>query len=172
MLGLYSDQVVMFSEPTKNAPNIYVFFGEILSKDVRLYIILAGMFISVIIFGIIAYYSYNTSFKISNEYMLTLAIFTVLICFYCLPIMHERYGYFAEILAVIYGLMNYKRIPICILLQITSLITYSMYLFGSNVIGLWPLSLTILAVVFFIGYDLYRQMKVPPEMAIASDSKK
>ena len=91
--------------------------------------------------------------------MITLVIFTVEVCCFCLPAMHERYGYLPEILAVVYAVINVKRVPICAALQMITMMTYARYLFGSTVTTLWPLSCAMLVIIMIIGYDLYRQMK-------------
>ena len=72
--------------------------------------------------------------------------------------MHERYGYIPEILAVVYGLLNYKKMPICAALQVITMITYTRYLFGSTVTILWPLTVAMLVIIIILGYDLYTQM--------------
>ena len=61
---------------------------------------------TVIIFGMIAYYMYNKKFKITEKFMITLVIFTAELCCFCLPVMHERYGYMPEMLAVVYALYS------------------------------------------------------------------
>lgn len=72
--------------------------------------------------------------------------------------MHERYGYLAEIIAVIYALLSYKGLAICAAFQVITMITYTRYLFGSTVTKLWPLSVTMLCLILLIGYDLHKQM--------------
>ena len=172
LLGVYGDQVALFFEPTMNAPSIYTILSRDLLAEDKMYIVLAGIIVTIMIFGILAYYSYIKSFKITSEYMLILLIFTLEICFFCLPVMHERYAFIAEILTIVYGLINYKRIPVCIVLQVISLVTYSTYLFGSQVDKLWPLSMVLLAIIFVIGYDLYKHMKITSSDTAAEDDGK
>ena len=93
--------------------------------------------------------------------MITLVIFTAEVCCFCLPAMHERYGYLPEILTVVYALFSYKRMPVCAALQVITMITYSRFLFGSTVLSLWPLTCAMLVIILIIGYDLYLQMNVP-----------
>ena len=79
--------------------------------------------------------------------------------------MHERYGYIPEVLAVVYGLLYYKKMPVCAALQVITMITYTRYLFGSTVTILWPLTVSMLVIILFLGYDLYQQM-LPEETVI------
>ena len=118
-----------------------------------------GTVATVMIFGIIAYYIYKKKFEITGRYMVTLVIFTALLCCFCLPAMHERYAYLPEVLAIVYAVFSYKRISICASLQVIAMITYSRYLFGSTVLTLWPLSIAMLVTIMIVGYDLFLQMK-------------
>ena len=106
---------------------------------------------------------YKKRFKITDKFMITLVVFTAELCCFCLPVMHERYGYLPEMLAVVYALYSYKRLPICAFLQVISMITYTRYLFGSTVTSLWPLSVAMLTIILTVGYDLYKQMQIPEE---------
>lgn len=161
LLGIYGKQVTMFSRLSMNYPSIYTIIASDLSKDVRKIIISAGTMATVIIMGMIAYYSYKKKFEITTRFMITLVIFTAEVCCFCLPAMHERYGYLPEILTVVYALFSYKRMPICAALQVITMITYSRFLFGSTVLSLWPLTCAMLVIILIIGYDLYLQMNVP-----------
>ena len=158
LLGIYGNQVSMFSRLSMNYPSIYTIIASDLDKSIRKMIIPAGTVCTAMIFGVLAYYIYRKNFEITYKYMITLVIFTAELCCFCLPVMHERYGYIPELLAVVYALFSYKRMPICALLQVISMITYSRFLFGSTVTYLWPLSVTMLAIILVIGYDLYKQM--------------
>ena len=151
----------MYSRLTMNYPSIYTIISADLDKSIRKMIIRGGILATVMILGIICYYIYRKKFLITEKYMITLVIFTAEICCFCLPVMHERYGYMPEVLAVVYGLLNYKRMPVCALLQVISMITYTRYLFGATVSTIWPLSVAMLAIILAVGYDLYRQMQIP-----------
>ena len=161
LLGTYGRQVQMFSRLTMNYPSIYTIVASDLSGPVRKVLISAGTMATVIIMGILAYYIYKKNFDVTGRYMVTLVVFTAEICCFCLPAMHERYGYIPEVMAVVYGIVNVKRIPVCVALQVITMITYTRYLFGSTVLTLWPLSIAMLVVIIIVGYDLYLQMREP-----------
>ncbi len=158
LLGIYGNQVAMFSRLSMNYPSIYTIITSDLSKNIRQMIISGGTMATVIILGIVAYYSYKKTFEITHEFMITLVIFTIELCCFCLPAMHERYGYLPEILAVVYAVISYKKIAVCAALQVISMITYTRFLFGSTVLTLWPLSCAMLVIILIVGYDLYLQM--------------
>ena len=159
LLGTYGRQVQMFSRLTMNYPSIYTIVASDLSGPVRKVLISAGTMATVIIMGILAYYVYKKNFDLTGKYMVTLVVFTAEVCCFCLPAMHERYGYIPEVMAVIYGIISIKRVPVCVALQVITMITYTRYLFGSTVLTLWPLSIAMLAVIMIVGYDLYLQMR-------------
>ena len=163
LLGIYGNQVAMFSRLSMNYPSIYTIITTEIKKGTRQHLIRAGVLATIIIFGMIASYMYHKKFKVTEKFMITLVVFTAELCCFCLPVMHERYGYMPEMLAVVYALYSYKRLPICAFLQVISMITYTRYLFGSTVASLWPLSVAMLAIILIVGYDLYKQMQIPEE---------
>ncbi len=159
LISIYLKQVATYSRLSMNYANIYCFVSESLSEDARLMLISCGTVCCILLLGVIAYYVRDKVFGVSFLYMVTLVVFTVLVCLYALPVMHERYGYIAELLLVVYGITSYKRMGVCAVVQAVSVITYSRFLFGSTVTALWPLAFINLAVILTIGYDLYMQMK-------------
>ncbi len=159
LISIYLKQVTTYSRLTMNYPNIYSFVSEGLSKESRLMLISCGTVCCILLLGLVAYYMRDKAFDGSFLSMVTLAVFTVLLCLYALPVMHERYGYIAELLLAVYGITSYKRMGICAVVQAVSVITYSRFLFGSTVKELWPLAFINLAIILAIGYDLYMQIR-------------
>ena len=82
-----------------------------------------------------------------------------MVALYSLPVMHERYGYLPEVLATVYAVTGFKRLSLLAVMQFVSIVTYSRFLFGTVVNEMWIMSLINLAVILFIGFDLYTQMK-------------
>ena len=158
LLSIYGKQVVTYTDLTMNYPSIYTVISSKLDEDYRKLIISAGTIATVAVLGVIAYYVRDKKFEITREYMITLAIFTIEVCLFVLPVMHERYGYLPELMAVAYGVTRYRRMVICAGLQVISVITYSRFLFGSTVKDLWPLTLFMFAAIMALGYDLNKQM--------------
>ena len=62
--------------------------------------------------------------------MLYCAFILAYTCVFFLPKMHERYGYLYEILAILIAFVDRKTIIPCVVLNMVSLITYSLYLYG------------------------------------------
>ncbi|WP_155839434.1 glycosyltransferase 87 family protein [Butyrivibrio proteoclasticus] len=162
LLGIYGNQVKMFSSLTMNYPSIYTILSSENKKGTRQVLVSAATIATVIIFGIIAYYSYKKAYEITYKHMITLVLFTAELCCFCLPAMHERYGFLPEILAVVYAVLSYKGLTICTALQVLTLMTYSRYLFKSNITAsnLVVLSMVMLGIILWLGYDLYKQMSM------------
>ncbi len=160
LLSIYVKQVSTYTHLTMNYPSIYAVINEGLKEDYRKLLISAGTTAAVVVMGMIAYYVRERKFDMDREYIITLAIFTIEVCLFILPVMHERYGFFPEILAVVYGLTGYRRMVVCASMQIISFITYSRFLFGSTVTNLWPLTVGMFIIIMLLGYDLWQQMNV------------
>lgn len=158
LLSIYGEQVNTYTYLTMNYPSIYSVVSEGLKENNRKMIISAGTMATVMVLGVIAFYIRDKKVEVTNEFIITLAIFTIEVCLFILPVMHERYGYFPEILAVVYGVTRYKRMVVCAFLQVVSVITYSRFLFGSMVTVIWPLAIGLFMVIMFLGYDLKLQM--------------
>ena len=158
LLGIYGKQVTMFSRLSMNYPSIYTIITSKLAVETRKVLITTGVICTIAIFGALAYYIRNRKFEITGEYMITLAMFTMLLCCFCLPAMHERYGYIPELLAVVYGVMRFRKMAVCAALQVMTMITYTRFLFGSTVTILWPLTVAMLVIILILGYDLYTSM--------------
>ena len=80
LLGIYGNQVQMFSRLTMNYPSIYTIITSDLKKGVRQLVIRGGVMATVIIFGMLASYIYHKKFKITDKFMITLVIFTAELC--------------------------------------------------------------------------------------------
>ncbi len=158
LVGIYSDQVGEYSELTKNYPSIYTVVNQNLDVAMNNVIISMGTLLTISVLGILVYYLRDKIKEINSELTITIAIFTVELCLFMLPAMHERYGYMAEILSVVYAVINPKRLAVCAAMQFVSLVTYSRFLFGSMVHDMWPLTVMLIFVLCYVGYDLYMQL--------------
>lgn len=89
--------------------------------------------------------------NLNKRNMLYMSFILVYSCVLFLPAMHERYGYVYEILGIPILFHNRKTIPLWGVLQGISLMTYGVYLHGSN-INMSILSVINLAV--YVSYSL------------------
>ena len=109
-------------------------------------------------------YTIKNKVELNVRNFLGLAIVLTYSTVFFLPVMHERYGYIYEVLAIIYIFYNKRsRIP-CIALQIISMVTYAFYLLFV------PRNLTLLALVNLIVYVGYCALYVK-DTRVTADSK-
>ena len=64
--------------------------------------------------------------------IITLGLWFVLIMTFVLPSMHERYAFVAEILLVIYFILNKENLPLLLFTFICTIVNYSSFLFRLN----------------------------------------
>lgn len=104
-------------------------------------------------------------YRITKEFIVQMALFFAILTPYFLPHMHERYGCLADILAILYAMMNWKRFYIPVLQILMSFTCYMAYLshLGDKeptiYYGVW--ALIELALLVVVGLDMWRYMTNP-----------
>ena len=90
--------------------------------------------------------------------MVTLALFTVAITVYSLPHMHERYGFLIDLIGIVYGVMNVKKLPVACGFMLVSVLTFMPYLIAVHIVPLQYVAIALLGLIIYVGYDLYGQI--------------
>lgn len=90
--------------------------------------------------------------------MVTLALFSVAVIVYT-PHMHDRYGFLIDLFAVIYGVYRAKRLPIVCGFALVSVLSFMPYLIAVHIVPIQYVAIGLLALIFLVGYDLYRQVQ-------------
>lgn len=159
LLGIYFDQAQSYPWGTLEYPNIYALLGEAM-PDMRHAgeVSSAGTYMTIILLGCIAYYFYVKRINLTGEIMLTLALFTTAIIVYSLPHMHERYGFLVDLLAIIYGMLNRKKLPVACGFMLVSVLSFMPYLIAVHIVPIQYVAIGLLGLILYIGYDLYRQV--------------
>ncbi len=160
LLGIYFDQAQSYPWGTLEYPNIYALLGEAM-PDMRHAgeVSSAGTYMTIILLGCIAYYFYVKRINLTGEIMLTLALFTTAIIVYSLPHMHERYGFLVDLLAIIYGMLNRKKLPVACGFMLVSVLSFMPYLIAVHIVPIQYVAIGLLGLILYIGYDLYRQVQ-------------
>lgn len=160
LLTIYFNQADTYPWCTLQYPNAYIFFDENYTAGHHFNELSgAGTFLAIIVLGVLAYYIYTTKFKLTNNIIITLALFSVAITIYLLPHMHERYGFIIDLLAIIYVIMRPKRFWILLGFTIVSICSYMPFLVGKDIISMSTLAIILLGLIGYVGYDLYYQIK-------------
>lgn len=156
LLGRYLEQSQAYpGSLTVSYPNIYVIFE---SNDITKYAASACLFFTISLFGCLAYYLYTQNFRLNADIILLIALFTTAVSVYFLPHMHERYGYIVDLLAIIYGFYNIKKLYYIIGFGLVSVLSYIPYLFKASIVpGYYPAAL-MLVLIILVGRDLYQSV--------------
>lgn len=160
LMLIYFDQSGTYPWGTLEYPNIYALLGEVM-PDMRhaAEVSGAGVFLTIMLLGVIAYYLYTKDINLTDELLVTLALFTVALVVYCLPHMHDRYGFLIDLLAVVYGMLNVKRLPVMCGFFVVSIVSFMPYLIAVHIVPIQYAALILLGLLMYVGYDLYRQIR-------------
>lgn len=161
LLGIYFEQSSYYPWGTLEYPNVYALLGETMpdmhhAQEVSG----AGTFMLIMMMGVLAYYLYSKKITFTNEMTISLALFTVALCVYTLPHMHDRYGFLIDLLAIVYGILNGKKLMVTCGFVLISILTYMPYLIARHIVPIQYLAIGLLALIVWVGRDLYQQIKV------------
>lgn len=159
LMMIYFEQAGTYPWGTLEYPNIYALLGEAM-PDMRhaAEVSGAGTFLTIILLGCLAYYLYEKNINFTNELIVTLALFTVAVTVYFLPHMHERYGFLVDLLAILYGALNPKRLPVVCGFMLVSLLSFMPYLIAVHIVPIQYVAIALLGLIVYVGYDLYNQV--------------
>ena len=121
-LLIYFSQTGTYNSLTLNYPNLYSLFGEVFQNQSKVLVLF-----TIAIIGMISFYLFYRKAKI-NDNIIKIGLMLVMITVYFLPRMHERYGFLAEILAVIYVFIYRQKFSLPVILQLSALSGYFMFL--------------------------------------------
>ena len=158
LMEVYTSQVGLYTQLSMNYANIYTVIPDNIDVWLQELLIPSGVVITMMLLTILAYVIYTGRMQVTKMFLLTLAVFSMELVVFCLPVMHERYGYAAGLLALLYGLFGAKRLACAVGIEALTLATYARFLFSSTVIKLYPLAAVLLLILLIIGADLWEQM--------------
>ena len=143
-------------------PNIYQIIGN---QFFLLEYASAGTWLILGILMIILYAMAQKRYRITNEFIVQMALFFAILTPWFLPHMHERYGCVADILAIIYAMMNMKKFYFPLVQILVSFNSYMAYLshLGSDeptiYYGVWAFA--ELGLLVLVGLDIWHYMRNP-----------
>lgn len=124
ILDAYLCQVGKYAYKTVlGYPNIYYFF-----PIDKVSLIKPGIALTMILLFSLMFFVLFTKDKLTDEEIVILSVTVVFLVTFFLPEMHDRYGYVAEVLAMVYFFMVKKDWIILLLVNSNALITYKSFL--------------------------------------------
>ena len=123
----YVEQIGTYTSLAINYPSVWCVVNEAVSPET---LKAPAVIITVVLIGIFMYIWIKSAENMDKKKMLYCAFILAYTCVFFLPKMHERYGYLYEILAILIAFVDKKTIIPCVVLNMVSLITYSLYLYG------------------------------------------
>lgn len=143
-------------------PNIYQIIGN---QFFLLEYASAGTWLILGILMVILYAMAQKRYRITNEFIVQMALFFAILTPWFLPHMHERYGCVADILTIIYAMMNTKKFYFPLVQILVSFNSYMAYLshLGSDeptiYYGVWAIA--ELGLLVLVGLDIWHYMRNP-----------
>lgn len=163
VLSIYFGDVTGSNILSVSYPNIYyIFLGSNGAAFVNYWnwLSIIGIVIAFILIGSILYIVISNDVKISTSQYLLISIFSVYSFTLFLPGMHERYGFLAEALILIYCFACKRRFYLLLLL-IPTFCTYSQYLFLLQTsIPMTYLSILNIVIYICLLRDLLKEFEV------------
>ena len=148
---IYFNQIGEYKSLTLAMLNVYQLFGGEYS-----YVSLIGYSVVFLMFIGLMYFVIRYVKKMDNEKMISILLLSVLICICFLPSMHERYGYLANILAILYFVLGYGSVLVPVIIEILALIGYFSFLFGLSMSNYGILGLLPLGIIIYVGSRFVR----------------
>lgn len=147
LLSVYLNQSSEYVALTKNAPNIYMFYGNGVNIKLATYL---GIFITILLVLCLCIVQVHYVKKITFENIIELSFIFALVIPYFLPRMHDRYFFVADVLSIIYAFYFPKRKIAVLLVPLVSLFVYIQFLYQRRYIPFRILALVMLFTVIFV----------------------
>jgi len=152
LLTIYVAQGTTYRQLSEHAPNMYTWFpNDYYDLLFPAGIVWAG--IVVFLFIVVAFKSPAT---ITSPLVVEIATLSALIVPYCLPKMHERYFFPADVLSIIFAFFFPRYALVAVAIGMTSFFAYLPFLFEHEVIPLPLLALALLSVISVMAQHLIR----------------
>lgn len=154
---------------TLNYPNVYALVGKFFEKETAWLSVFA-----VALVGVLAFYILYKRREVEKDILRYGLLFSLIMVNF-LPCMHERYGYFMEVLAVVYVLTRRRDYYLPIVLQLCNLSGYANYLASSSLA--WSNNYYLIAalvqtvVVLKFTYDTLKDVPMSESMKEKADER-
>ncbi len=145
---------------TLNYPNLYHLMGTWSESLYDSYFVY-GMLLAFLLLILLFYQLYCRKVEMNSLTLCKVTALSILTVCFCLPLVHERYAYVAEMLLFVIMLKEGKHIKTALITMLCTLFTYCSYLMqleqGFSVLPEPVIALIRLGVIFFLAGDIFQQ---------------
>ncbi len=156
---VYIDQTRDYSKYiAMNFPNIYCIFmkpdggSNLIINNVQ-GLDSFGTYFTLFCFLIIGLVFIHKKIKLDNKLIIKVAILTIMFTTFMLPHMHDRYLYIADILAVVYFVLEPKKFYISLGVWLVSLYTYIEYICRTHAIPMYIVAIFFAIIISILAKD-------------------
>jgi Gpi18-like mannosyltransferase/4-amino-4-deoxy-L-arabinose transferase-like glycosyltransferase len=155
LLNIYIQQTnAHYGDVTTNAPTFYQWLTAQASQEWRL----TGILLATMMVALIGFLTVTSRKPITRDIILKLTfVFSLAIPFF-LPQMHERYFYLADVVSLIYAFYFPRSFYVVVIEQLCSLLSYTTYLFGTQVLSLGLIACVVLFLIVITLADLVKTL--------------
>ncbi len=157
LLTIYLNQADQYHFLSMNAPNFYAFLSN------NLYGLLqwpAILFAGLVLLGFVILAARSKA-AITPHWLMVGAAFYLFMAPFLLPKMHERYFYPAAVFLIPLMLADFNYIPAAILLEISSVLSYTIFLFHTSYTNLFIATLVNFIPLIFLTWAYVRELYPP-----------
>lgn len=160
-LLIYVNQINNYSNYiSMNFPNIYAMLidtigGSNLISNPDAALSNLGLLFTFSILSITAITILYKEIKIDNKMIIELSLWSILLCTFLLPNMHDRYMYMADIISVLFVLINSKKFYVPIAVNFISLYVYIEYLYATKNLPIEYVAVLNFAVLLLVSKDIF-----------------
>lgn len=159
LLTVYFSQAGQYKMIAMFLPNFYTWLPEDTPGYIsRAAVILAGALVLIALF-----YFYRKKFALTNEILLSVALFFALLLPFILPHMHERYNYVADILSVVFAFYFPKKFYISVVIELSSAYAVCHNLFNTDFFSVQLLSVIMLGILILVTRHVVQLIDKNPE---------
>ncbi len=163
-LNIYINQTSNYiGYASMNFPNIYALLIDTIGESNLIGIpdiafSNYGTLFTLCILAITAIIILYKEIKIDRKMIIELSLWSVMLCTFLLPSMHDRYLYMADVLSIIYFIVNRKKVYIPIIINFVSLYVYIEYLYATKSLPIEFVALINAIILVILSKDIFLKL--------------
>ena len=149
-MTIYLDYAGTYRNLSANAPNMY----QWISNDLYDYYPIGIAFAVAVVLAIF-YVLRRSQVRMSNDLVIFLGFYSVLLMPYILPMMHDRYFFPADVISIVLAFYHPRYCAVPMAIGCVSFVPYLRYLFSLPSIDLPWLAIVPLGLIVILGWKLW-----------------